>query len=348
MELAPSIPEPLDPTCQPVLDGSDELVFGYTDMALLHHYTISTSMVMSRCRSLQKFYQVTIVQLGLANPFLMRTILSMAALHLAQTRTEASEKQAYFSAAARHHDRALSMYQEALQHIGPNSWSAVLMSSTMLFIFVYTYAMGDPSDVKMSEDDAVGVFLSFRWVRVARGIRLLRRQGQQHLPSGPLWPVLGPTISKWPVCLDPITKRNIYDDDPPCPDEDSLQRLEEMWQDDEDVGSDRAALYSETLKSLIRAYRRTHARRISSRGRHNDDGNEEFMQSMGWLAELSEEYITLLESHDPIALVLMSHYGKIIDSVSFSFWWTHRNSQLCKARIQRILPIQWHRWLTLG
>ena len=302
---------------------------------------------MSRCRSLQKFYQVTIVQLGLNNPFLLHSVLSIAALHLAQTRTETNEKQAYSSAAAKHHDRALSMYQEALQHIGPDSWSAVLMSSTLLFIFVYTYAMGDPSDARGGEDDAVEVFLSFRWVRVARGIRLLRRQGQQHLPSGPLWPVLGPTISKWPVCLDPITKRNIYDDDPPCPDEANLHELKQMWQDDDSVPAERAALYSDALKGLVRAYRRTHARRIHSRGRHVDDGNEEFMQSMGWLAELSEPYISLLETHDPRALVIMSHYGKILDSVSFSFWWTHRNSQVCKSRIQRVLPMVWHQWLTL-
>lgn len=316
-------------------------------MALLHHFTISTSLTLSKSPSFRKFYQTTIVELGLQNIFLLHSVLSVSALHLSQTSPGIKEKKIYSSAALRHHDQALMQYQEALQDIGPDSWSAVLMSSSLLFVFVFTYTMGDPSDVRGSADDAVEMFNSFRWVRVARGIRVLRTQGQQHLTGGPLWPALGQAFSKWPVYIDPITQRNVYDDDPVCPDEARLRKLASMWEGDQQGSLERAQLYSKHLESLIRAYRRSYARDLQSRGRHVDDGNEQFMQSMGFLAEMTEPFITLLEMHDPVALVLMAHYSKIIDSGSFSFWWTHRNSQVCVSRIRRLLPIEWHEWLAL-
>jgi hypothetical protein len=319
--------------------------FKLQDMILLHHFTISTSLTLSKSRSFQKFYQTTVVELALKNSFLLHNILSISALHLAQTSADAEQKREYSAAAAKHHDLALITYREALQDLGEDSWSAVLMSSTFLFIYVFTYSLGSTSNAAASDDDTVEMFLSFRWVRVARGVRVIRREGQQHLSSGPLWAVLGQTITTWPVYLDPLTKKNVWDSDPPCPEENHLRSLTCMWEDQTAPISDRAAMYSKNLESLIRAYRRSHARRMQPRTRHYDDGNEQFMQSMGWMAEMTEPFVSSLEEHDPVALVLMSYYFKILDSPSFSFWWAHRNSQVCDSHMKRVLPMEWHKWL---
>jgi hypothetical protein len=286
-----------------------------------------------------------VVSLALKNSFLLHGILSISALHLAQTSADADQKTKFSTAAARHHDLALTTYRGALQDLGKDSWSAVLMSSTLLFIYVFTYSIGNTSNVFPLDDDAVEMFLSFRWVRVAKGVRVIRREGQQHLASGPLWAALGQTITRWPVYLDPLTKKNIWDSDPPCPGEEHLRSLSHLWEGEDDLTAGRAATYSKNLESLIRAYRRSHARQIQPRTRHYDDGNEQFMQSMGWLAEMTEPFVSLLEVHDPIAMVLMSYYFKILDNPSFSFWWAHRNSQICNSHMKRVLPNQWHKWL---
>jgi hypothetical protein len=319
--------------------------FSARDMALLHQYIISTSLTLSRDRSFQKLYQTTAVHIGISEPFLLHGILAIAALHLAQTLP--GHKQEHSTEAAKHHDLALTLYQEALKDLGPKRYDAIFLSASLLFMFVFAYVVGNPSDATFPPGDAAEFFLSFRWVRIARGIRIVRTQGQQWLISGPLWPVLEKILLSWPMLRDPSTNINLYDLDPPCPEELRLTRLKEMWQKDISVGSGQAEIYSEAHHSLLRAYRRTHQRQKVSRARHDNSGNEEFVQSLGWLAELSDSFVSMLEEHDPPALVLMCHYTRLLDTISFSFWWTHRNSQVCASRIQRILPIKWHKWLNL-
>jgi hypothetical protein len=327
-------------------NASKSRTYNTQDMALLHHFTISTSQALARDRGLQKFYQITAVQLGLSDPFVLHGILAIASLHLSQTQSE--NRQEYHAVAAKHHDIALAGYQQALQEdLGPQRYDAIFISASLLFIFIFAYVQGGAPDARSPQDDAVEIFLSFHWVRIARGIRVLRKQGQQWLPSSPLWAVMHKTLAEWPINIDPETNKNVYDLDPPCPQENLLAALGQMWLTDSEIDQERAKLCSDALDSLTQAYRRAHQRHKESRKRQMDNGNDEFVQSLGWLAQLSDGFINLLEQHYAPALVLMCHYTKLLDSPSFSFWWTHRNSQICTSRIQRILPLSWHQWLNL-
>ena len=154
-----------------------------------------------------------------------------------------------------------------------------------------------------------------------------------------LWPIMGRVLSTWPMAVDKATGVNVYDLDPACPEEERLERLREMWE-----GSEDHSLYEDAHRGLIRAYRRTHQRR-GSQSKHEQLGNEEFIQSLGWLADLSDGFVERLEGHDPPALVLVCHYVRLLDNLSFSFWWTHSNSMVCAARIRRILPGEWLGWV---
>jgi len=110
-------------------------------MPLLHHFTISTSLTLSRDPSFQKFWQITVVQLGFTEKILLHGILSVSALHLAHI--SQGDTRSYFSDAAKHHDIALSGFQEALQELDPKRYDALFASAILLFDFVFAYIAGD-------------------------------------------------------------------------------------------------------------------------------------------------------------------------------------------------------------
>lgn len=309
--------------------------FSVRDMGLLHHYTTSTSLALSRDRDFQKFWQVVAVQLALSDTFLLHGILSISALHLAQILP--GDTSGCLADAIKHHDIALTTYQQALQELNPKRYDAIFVSACLLFIYVFAYTAGDPLEINSAHPDTTELFLTFRWVRVARGIRAVRLHGLEWLAEGPLKDVFGEELL-YLVALD---------GDPPFPGEDDLRNLDKIWQSDKTIGQERMLLYAEVLESLIRAYRRASQRDKCETSRRPGAGIREFVQTFRWLADIPDSFVQLLEEHDPPALILMCYYAKLMDNISLSFWWTHRNSQTCLSRVRRVLDVKWHKWLTL-
>jgi hypothetical protein len=305
-------------------------------MALLHHYTVSTSLTLSRDRAFQRFWQTTIVELGINDRFLIHGILSVSALHLAQVLP--GDNHTYFADAARHHDIALTTYQRALQEMEPKRFNAMFATSFILFIYVFAFTAGDPLGAKPTHSDAGKLFFSFGWVRMVRGIPAIRRCSMPLLVPGPFKDLFGETFYQ-------ITNPQ---PDPPCPHDDSIEQLRCIWQNNDTISQERADLYSGALDGLVRVYRRAFQRQKTNIGRYRpSNGALELVEICIWLTDLSDGFIRLLEEHDPPALLLMCHYAKLMDSESLCFWWTQRNSQTCLSGVRQILDQEWHKWLDI-
>lgn len=82
------------------------------DLELLHQFTTYTYTTLTDDMSLRDFYRINIVQIGLKHEYIMRTVLSIAALHVAHHRKQSYDY--YLSLSTAHHDaatRTASKYQ---------------------------------------------------------------------------------------------------------------------------------------------------------------------------------------------------------------------------------------------
>ena len=307
-------------------------LFDVTDLAMLHQWTLTTSLF-SRTNAMQRFWQNGAVKLALENHHLLESIFAFSALHLAQT-TSSDASSAHLASAMRYHDRALSTYQAALSSLEPKQYDAIFLSSVLLFMYIFAYLCGDPS-----QDDN-DLFSSFRWLGTARGMTILRRRNISLLQSGPLGKIFGPAWSRMQSLREAPARSSTTAD--------SLDKLSDLWRHDGELSSDRRELYDEGLQDLQTAFARTE--HYADRKVHGQSGQGvvSFIERLRWLAELPESFAELLIAHDPVALILLCHSSKLFDDAICSYWWSHSNSRVFERRIRKILPSRFHHWLEIA
>jgi len=107
------------------------------DMALLHHWSIVTSQSVGLPADVASLWQTVFPQLGFKSPYVMHSILSLAALHLAYLNQ--ADRQSYVLSAARHHNKSLVGFQEAIDQFGTSDSIALFVNSTLVFQYAFRY-----------------------------------------------------------------------------------------------------------------------------------------------------------------------------------------------------------------
>lgn len=74
------------------------------DLELMHNFTTATYHTLSTDPVVRDFWRITVVQMALRCPYVMRAMLSVSALHIAHFRPD--RRDYYCAAAALHHQRA--------------------------------------------------------------------------------------------------------------------------------------------------------------------------------------------------------------------------------------------------
>jgi hypothetical protein len=90
-------------------------------------------------------------------PFLLHTLLGLAALHITRLEGPSSPSYAeYCLLAEKHHDAALRQFRDTVRGIDYTNWKAVLMFAGALFPFQCSASISTSDDVEL----AFGNFLS--------------------------------------------------------------------------------------------------------------------------------------------------------------------------------------------
>ncbi|CAG8951476.1 hypothetical protein HYFRA_00007392 [Hymenoscyphus fraxineus] len=107
------------------------------DLELLHHYTTSTCLTLSSDPSLKALWRINVPQIGFRADYVMHTILSISALHLAHY---LPEKREYYAAQGKaHHQSGLRMATSLLANVTNDNCDSIYIFSTMtLFITLAT------------------------------------------------------------------------------------------------------------------------------------------------------------------------------------------------------------------
>lgn len=102
----------------------------WEDLELMRQFVTATYATCSRFPSVQNLWQTTIPKMASDYPFLMHSLLSTSALHLAFLNP--TKRSLYLAAATRHHDVLLPAYRSQLHNVTADNSSAMFICSLLI------------------------------------------------------------------------------------------------------------------------------------------------------------------------------------------------------------------------
>ncbi|KAH9209795.1 hypothetical protein DL95DRAFT_437867 [Leptodontidium sp. 2 PMI_412] len=148
------------------------------DIELFHHYCTSTSQSMWTNPLLRTFWRIQVPNVGLTYHFVMRGILSMAALHLAYLQPD--KKDVYLPYSMHHQQQALKEVMGILPNVTTENCTALHLFS----ILNCCHTLGRPRE----KDDflVVGHSGISQWLVLFRGVLEFIEPYQDAIDRGPL------------------------------------------------------------------------------------------------------------------------------------------------------------------
>ncbi|PSN58923.1 hypothetical protein BS50DRAFT_538129 [Corynespora cassiicola Philippines] len=303
--------------------------FKLKDMALLHHWSLSTSLSMIKSPPLNHFWQKVFPEIAFHHAYVMHSILSIAALHVTYLCT--SNRHEHICYASHHNTLALRSFREGINSLGPDNSDALFASATLAFFYAFVrlgrlYEGDGEDDGPASRTSRI---LGAEWIPLVRGMEAVLHPVYDYVRTGPLRSLLG--------------LGNFFEIDPdaqPGPDDEALLQLQEVWASDE-----KSQVYDDTLHLM----RRTSAWMVQFRTASDDQlsewgYNREWSGPFAWLFLASERYFVLLQQRQPPALVLFAYFGALIQRLN-GYWWADGCGKSIVSAVAECLGPYWSSWL---
>ncbi|KAG9236415.1 putative NADH oxidase [Amylocarpus encephaloides] len=162
-----------------VLPGNGSfLELNMYDLELLHHWTISTGLTMTTDPVLRTLWRTKIPQMAFTNPFVMRGILSLSALHLAHLNP--GNREFYVTSSMEHHEMALRDATTVLPQVNGENCHALHIFS----ILTCMHTLGRPR--KPEDFLVVGEQGIAKWLVLFKGVTQIIDMFQEAMSAGPL------------------------------------------------------------------------------------------------------------------------------------------------------------------
>jgi len=303
--------------------------FSIQDLALLHHWTVCTSVDFFKTSELDSLWQVVFPQIGFQYPFVTHAILSLAALHLANI--EGTKNSQYVVEATRHHEEALKGFHEVVRHVSVENSEALLAWSliNVIYVFGISKQLSDsPQDSSPSlQKDRV---LGAEWIPILRGVQAVLGPTHIHLRTGRMLQIID--IGNW------------YELDPDCaaPEEMDTQlcRMRETWKNS---GDDE--VYEEALR-ILRQCRMFILQfdTLDSKTLKGWSCNRGWSGPLAFIYFAPQPYFTLLHQRQPPALILFAFFGVLIHGLNH-YWFMEGWGKAIVEVVDELLGSYWRPWL---
>ncbi|OXV07928.1 hypothetical protein Egran_04310 [Elaphomyces granulatus] len=300
-----------DLACRPLTD------LNIRDLELLHHYSTTTSYTIARNPLLQTLWRVTVPQIGLSSPFVMRAVLSISALHLSYLRPE--HKEYYISQAACHHEVALNEVSPILATLlQENSEGMLLFAALTCFI-----ACAKPR--KMGDFLLIDGGKLSQWLTLFRATRTITDFAGDALKAGPL------------ALMFSIGERKMLMRESKSNQE--LSCILELKSSIRDEVTDLGELetYLGAVDELSKSFSIMFDPALPS-----CETSDVFI----WLLRVSDEYMSLLEREKPVAMVIFAYYCVVLRQLEWTWWLNGWSIHVMSAIYQLLNEVyrSWVRW----
>ncbi|CAG1978804.1 unnamed protein product [Fusarium graminearum] len=304
--------------------------FGIRDMALLHHWTISTSHDIYKNSALSITFQLTFPQIAFKYSFVMKLLLGLSALHIAYLQPE--DRLRHVGEASRYHNQSLQGFNDALKLPREEVSDALFAWSSLNLLYVFGIhgrlgeGLWDDSE-RVSRKDRI---LGLSWVPMLRGVQTMLLPCYMILREGPLKELL--TIGNF---------AELDLDHNPHSDDEYFCRVSEVWKNNADEQT-----YEETLQVL----RRCHMFMEQFSSMESESPGESIFDRSWQGAFLlvpfaPEAYFTLLQQRQPPALILYAFYGALLHRFTNDSWFMEGWGHDIVEVVADLLGSYWRDWI---
>ena len=281
---------------------------GFHELELLHHYQEWVCCTLSGQPLVQQTWQTAILKEATAHSGLMHSLLALAALH--RSHLDSNGHSRYTSAAMRYQNLCLPYLRTLINNASPDNYNALFALSTSVVIFVFALPQSPMAPTNFDPFKEV-----MRLIELTKGAFTVVEITREWILQGPLRPLLFP--GAWEV--RPMIAYGV---------DDALNHL--IFSNDTLVRSEsERATYGIAITTL----RQTFEMLTLNPNDHS--------LSLLWVALMERRYIDLLGAEEPMALVLLAHFGVAL-YISRRNWWSGNwGCQIVKA-VYNMLDGYWH------
>ncbi|KAJ5580212.1 uncharacterized protein N7459_006197 [Penicillium hispanicum] len=279
------------------------------DLELMMQWCNFTHLTLSRNERTETVWRKRVPEEALSHPFLMHGILALSALHLARTGPDKSQRASYLNRAVSHQNQALALFRELLTDINDTNVKAMFAFAGI--VVAYTFGFPHSPDVQ----DPWNCVDDFHQVLVlTRGVQQVLRSPASALRDSSFAPIFqidevhGPLPEAARAAL-----KDLHEANEACGTRDSTHETETYTAVIEDMAEMLSWVYGGMTASVVA-------------GR--------------WAIRLPQRFLELLRERDSLALVLLAHYGVLLQYLKHQWCFDEWCVRVAKA-VWAILDDQW-------
>lgn len=277
----------------------------------MHHYQAMICSTLSGRPPVQQTWQSAVPKEAMSHSGLMHALLAIAALH--RSHFDSCRSDHYRSAAMRHQNLSLPYLRSLLNDASAENCNALFAHSTIIVVFAFALLQ---LPITLADFDPLQEIITI--IELVKGISAVTEMTHDWILRGPLRLLLRP--GAWEVSL--VVQEDIGN---------ALNCL--FLRNDTLIQSNSKRT---TYNTAIGMLRRTFGMLALNPADHG--------VGLLWAAIIERHYIDLLKAEEPMALVLLAHFGVVLHASRKDWWSGNWGCQLVKAVYEK-LEDHWRPWI---
>lgn len=281
------------------------------DLELMHHFSTDTFRTVSTASSEFEVWQIAIPRLALQYDFLMNGILALASLHIATT-VEPPTSLTYIDTALQYHNLTFAPFRVAIDNLTSQNCEAVLAQSlvTTVFGIALPRLTGVRDESSNMIENIVTLFELLQGVKkiihIGHSWIKLNLYSRQKEVSGP-----SELDSETTLALDRLVTLN----------DETLASID----------TDQYRINQDVVAHLRHCF--------NLFANSQDPGNV-----LAWLAAVDKEFVDNVRRRQPLALLILMHWGVLLGELDGQRWWARNSGRALVSELLRVLYPVDARW----
>ncbi|CAL5867335.1 uncharacterized protein PFLUO_LOCUS1550 [Penicillium psychrofluorescens] len=280
----------------------------------------STCYTLSRVPAVQSVWHEHAPRIGFSTPFVLHALLAISALHLG--RCEPHRRAACFTRAQWHHDIAIRSVVPAVPALASENSVALFLFSSLTCIFSCACNHDEESFLTLFEGGRL-----CDWVRLFRGTKTIIDSSSEDFRTGKLAPIFlngsySAAVRRGSQAMD-LGQMYVWE-------------LKKMISKECSHNDQILRTYQETLDNV--------GRTLGVVLKLGEGRGLETADVFAWLLEVSDDYLDLLRTWDPVALIIFSYFCVALRQIEWMWWMEGLSGRLMK-QITSVLDKKYCSWL---
>ncbi|KAJ5884667.1 hypothetical protein N7495_009177 [Penicillium taxi] len=285
--------------------SSPSAISGVRDLELMHHFATATFRSVCTSESEYEVWQIIVPRLALQYEFLMNGVLALAALHIA-TAMELPNSLAYIDTALQYHNLSFAPFRASIDNLTPQNCEAVAAQS--IITTVISIALPRITAVRdESSNMTENIIVVFELLQGVKNI----------YDIGRAW-----------IKLKFFSRRK-DDTDPSELDADTVTALDRLATINEEafkitVDTDQYQINTDVI---------AHLRRCCNLFASTEDP----AHVLAWLAAVDKEFVDNVRRGQPLALLILMHWGIFLGKLDGHRWWAQNSGRALVSELLRVI-----------